>query len=474
LEEAGKGHWLTKRRDQVEAKGKGIMTTYWLNIHSTKSSHTTTTSSQTASSESHSLEIEPLSNDKLDMSIDWICEILQNHIKRIVSKRTMESRPNTVSRQLNFVSDGKGIPLDEVVESICLPGYHDDASDTTSIGIKVFDIPSNVTTQLRQYIAMIANAYRTNPFHNFEHACHVTMSVSKLLMRIGNPNRDINPTSGRELLWKADSDHPQRIVHDNSHGITSDPITIFAIVLAAVIHDVDHRGVSNLQLIHEEKLVAERYRCQSVAEQNSFDIAWSLLASDPFVELRQYIFSTQDEVDRFRQVFVNAVLATDIMDKELNELRQQRWNQAFSTEEVDNTNIQQNRKATIVIEHLIQASDVAHTMQHWHVYRKWNTLLFQEMYMAYQTGRMATNPGEFWYHGELAFFDNYIIPLAKKLKDCNVFGVSSEEYLNYAEKNRTEWKERGTEIVSDMMNDIVSTMKDRGIGEESCHSLRSV
>jgi hypothetical protein len=27
-----------------------------------------------------------------------------------------------------------------------------------------------------------------------------------------------------------------------------------------------------------------------------------------------------------------------------------------------------NRKATILIEHIIQASDVAHTMQHWHVY----------------------------------------------------------------------------------------------------------
>ena len=28
-----------------------------------------------------------------------------------------------------------------------------------------------------------------------------------------------------------------------------------------------------------------------------------------------------------------------------------------------------NRKATIVLEHIIQASDVSHTMQHWHVYR---------------------------------------------------------------------------------------------------------
>ena len=37
----------------------------------------------------------------------------------------------------------------------------------------------------------------------------------------------------------------------------------------------------------------------------------------------------------------------------------------------------------MVVEHLIQASDVAHTMQHWQVYAKWNERLFVEMYTAY-------------------------------------------------------------------------------------------
>ena len=50
-----------------------------------------------------------------------------------------------------------------------------------------------------------------------------------------------------------------------------------------------------------------------------------------------------------------------------------------------------NRKATIVIEHLIQASDVSHTMQHWEVYREWNKNLLREMYQAYQAGRAATH-----------------------------------------------------------------------------------
>ena len=32
-------------------------------------------------------------------------------------------------------------------------------------------------------------------------------------------------------------------LHDHTYGITSDPLTQFAIVLSALIHDVDHTGV---------------------------------------------------------------------------------------------------------------------------------------------------------------------------------------------------------------------------------------
>jgi hypothetical protein len=104
-----------------------------------------------------------------------------------------------------------------------------------------------------------------------------------------------------------------------------------------------------------------------------------------------------------------------------------------------------------VIEHLIQASDVAHTMQHWHIYQKWNERLFAEMTDAYQHNRLGFNPAEGWYQGELGFFDNYIIPLAKKLKECGVFGVSSDEYLNYAMENRREWASKGEEAVKRMI-----------------------
>ena len=73
---------------------------------------------------------------------------------------------------------------------------------------------------------------------------------------------------------------------------------------------------------------------------------------------------------------------------------------------------------------------------------------------------MGADPSEFWCTGEIGFFDNYVIPLAKKLKDCNVFGVSSDECLNYALSNRIEWIERGKEVVAEAMQEIHGSNKN--------------
>lgn len=236
-------------------------------------------------------------------------------------------------------------------------------------------------------------------------------------------------------------------LHKFTFGITSDPLTQFACTFSALIHDVDHPGVPNAQLVREGLDIADMYNNKSCAEQHSVDLAWNLLMKAEYKDLRACIYNTQRELERFRQLVVNSVMATDVVDKQLGQLRKKRWEKAFSTSEESDMQTESNRKATIVIEHLIQAADVAHTMQHWHVYRKWNERFFQECYGAYLEGRAQTDPSTTWYEGELSFFDYYVIPLAKKLEDCGVFGVSSDECLNYAKENRREWEAKGQEIV---------------------------
>jgi hypothetical protein len=56
------------------------------------------------------------------------------------------------------------------------------------------------------------------------------------------------------------------------------------------------------------------------------------------------------------QLLVNEVLSTDITDKELKALRNARWDKAFKELDED-----RNRRATIVIEHLIQVRNIVLT-----------------------------------------------------------------------------------------------------------------
>ena len=74
--------------------------------------------------------------------------------------------------------------------------------------------------------------------------------------------------------------------------------------------------------------------------------------------------------------------------------------------------------------------------------------------MAYQSGRSGKNPADCWYEGEIWFFDHYIIPLSKKLRDCRVFGPTSDENLEYAKNNRAMWEKEGRFIVAEMLKNV--------------------
>jgi 3'5'-cyclic nucleotide phosphodiesterase len=442
----------------VEAKGKGVMQTYWLEIvpkvglvsaeQRDSSGDSDVETGQNLLGVTSTLKhTAPLAlEEKSCRLVNWNVDVLLRLIKQIVVRR--ESGPLLPEQkgilEEQYKSTETSGPLQEVKEIISLPGfveanYQDDPEDIL--------LPNEVVIQLHDYITHIAGLYRNNPFHNFEHASHVTMSVVKLLSRIVAPQQlEDDSESCHDAMDIASS------LHDHTYGITSDPLTQFSCVLSALIHDVDHPGVPNAQLVKEGHELASQYNKKSPAEQHSVDLAWDLLMEDQYTELRSTIYQTDAELVRFRQLVVNSVMATDIADGELKALRNLRWDRAFSSTTVDVDHRDTiNRKATIVIEHLIQASDVAHTMQHWHIYRKWNERFFMECYQAYKDGRAEKNPADGWYEGEIGFYDYYIVPLAKKLKDCGVFGVSSDEYLNYAIKNRQEWEVRGREVVMEML-----------------------
>ena len=547
---AGKQHWLTPREGQVMAKGKGHMQTYWLQPQPRRRENSnlppTTVVATVHPTPSHHLPLDiqvererefsrrecgsvpedgvavdvsmELETEKLERLIDWNVEILLVRLSKLVETRAHNSprRPFRSSNRSNSAAfseslwsvDGESQILSEVSDVISLPKFDPRSvfrRQASSSRRKMF-ISNTVKAQLREFVSSIASQYRNVPFHNFEHASHVALSANKMIKRIitdhkgyggsirsfenGKSSGNINNNSSSNGNNNNNNRADLSAQHYSTFGISSDPLTQFAVVFAALIHDVDHRGVPNVQLVREKADVAIKFGDKSVAEQQSVDLALRLLAEPRFKDLQLCVCETEQEQRRFRQLLINLVMATDIADKELHLLRKARWQKAFEDsfssslgDEYENglakhhhpfvvndnnndddevsvlstddrsiclTDELVNRKATVVIEHIIQASDVAHTMQHWHVFCKWNERLFREMRAAYRCGRAERDPLDGWYESELAFFDHYIVPLAKQLKECGVFGVSSDECLTFALENRNEWKQKGQQVCQAM------------------------
>lgn len=440
---AGKGHWLTAREDLVDAKGKGKLQTFWVEPSVYRSSIDTAVSS----SESTDLANENVSTlpseeakppqRRIGRLVDWNVEMFTSLLKRV---RQSYGASTCLTDRTSSVSALPGVstkPRSEASDVVPWPPFYD-ASDSPAL-----PATEAALHQLRDMISVIGYLYRDNPFHSFEHASHVTMSTMKLIQRLSGESNTV---------WRA---------------FFSDPLTQFAICFAALVHDVDHSGVSNSQLVEEKDAVAVSYENQSVAEQHSITIAWELLMRPEYGDLRSCLFN-DDEADlmRFRQLLVHAVIATDVFDKDLKEARENRWKMEFGgsfdalAPPLDSER-DGRRHAAIILDHLIQASDISHTMQHFQVYQKWSRRLFHETHHAFLAGRSPVHPGVGWYEGELRFFDNYVIPLAKKLQCLGtLFGFSCAELVDYAMDNRVEWESRGRELVQQMLQELEVTHEE--------------
>jgi 3'5'-cyclic nucleotide phosphodiesterase/Adenylate and Guanylate cyclase catalytic domain len=501
LSQAGKQHWLAKRSTKVEAKGKGSLQTFWLqhinhfmtsdtppsdvsssarqssmnlsiSSNSVNSNEDMTCPQQFSNSlinlhenqHSHHSVNTKLSPHQVGRMIHWNFEILYQSLEKIVRMRCM-LRPTSSGDDLNKdtcafpqVTRCKVSmmhPIQEIPNVVELCEHEEiDCQKVT----EPVELSENIRQQLRDFIWKISTLYRNNPFHNLDHASHVLMSANKLLNRIVSEKVKFTKSRSTNMIDK---------IHEFSFKISCDPLAQFAILFSALIHDVDHTGITNTQLVKENADIAARYNGQSVAEQNSLTVAWNTLLEAQYEDLFIALFPTDTEEKRFRQLITTIVLATDIMDANLKQRRDQRWDTVFSANSVEHSNDEniRNQEATIIMEYIMQASDIAHTMQHWHVYCKWSRKLFEEKYTAYLDGHEEKDPSIDWYDNEILFFDKYIIPLAKKLKECGVFGVCSDEYLGFAMDNRMEWEIKGRDVVKSMLLD--TKMDYRRIGKES-------
>lgn len=398
LIESGKQRWVQPRPDLVEVKGKGQMRTYWLTVMT--ENNTSASSDPTTCGDDAMIEEEESAKEKMDRLINWNVDIFVVLLQKTAAYRV--SREDSVAT----FPPTTCTPYQDLRDTIHFPEQVSQGSYSPSL------LDPAVSAQLLHFVQTIASLYDNSlPFHNFEHASHVTMSMHHLLNRV---NGSLN---------------------------CFDPLTQLALHVAALIHDIGHTGVANLQLAKEKPDLAQYYGETGLAEQYSLDLAWSLLQNDEYEMLRQAMYVNEEEQRFFRQVLARSVLATDITNTKCQKEREERWQNAF-VGSVSCSIQEKNVKLTLLLDIIIQAADISPLMQHWSVYLKWNERLFAEMKAAFTANRFPKDPSLFWVKGELGFFDNVVIPLASKLKEAGI----SNEYLLMAIRNREEWNNNGARV----------------------------
>jgi hypothetical protein len=246
---AGRTKWLSPRENKIEVKGKGQMQTFWL--ESKEESIKRAKLAKYKGVPRNGTEMAPLTEEfedheemdlvdvddngvddghlenmtKMQRLVEWNVEVLGFLLQQIVAARndtvgSLGSEVTQLEDKMRAERDEHGTTvLDEFQEIITLPVISMEELESRP-DAKSVKLTQSCIAQLRDFLTNVAEMYNPNSFHNFEHASHVTASVRKLLTRIVNAN---HTGSGAELTDKA----------GHSYGITSDPLTQFAVVFSA-------------------------------------------------------------------------------------------------------------------------------------------------------------------------------------------------------------------------------------------------
>lgn len=184
-----KEEWLIPRHDQVQAKGKGLLTTYWLDIPDDKSDFSDTETSLTdLSNAGRSVDAQLNAMDgKIQRLVDWNTELLLRLLEQISARRKAVSTgtrssalgSNDEKKVDSELRRGKMV-IDEVAEVITLPTYDQRTGSSRKEGMSK-EISVEISRQTKMYVTRIARLYPDNPFHNVSYLGKLDVVIQSYL-----------------------------------------------------------------------------------------------------------------------------------------------------------------------------------------------------------------------------------------------------------------------------------------------------
>jgi 3',5'-cyclic-nucleotide phosphodiesterase len=139
------------------------------------------------------------------------------------------------------------------------------------------------------------------------------------------------------------------------------PHLVFAILLSAVVHDVDHPGNTNLFEINSQSDLAIRYNDQSVLENHHCSTAFRLMRKPNLQVLSRLAKPLAVEI---RKYIISCVMATDMaVHFELIDETKKRAAEGWNFDEVKDQNL--------LGKILLHAADLSNPVRPFHMTREW-------------------------------------------------------------------------------------------------------
>jgi len=134
---------------------------------------------------------------------------------------------------------------------------------------------------LDRLVRRVGHHYRFVPYHSWHHALCVVQQTAAILMRLLDSSAP-PPLSDKER---------------------------FMLMLAALVHDVDHPGHSNFFEVASRSSLALLYNDQSVLENHHLALAFNIMSNASYDVFRCW---TKEETTEARKIIIACVLATDM------------------------------------------------------------------------------------------------------------------------------------------------------------------
>ncbi|KAJ1969845.1 3',5'-cyclic-nucleotide phosphodiesterase [Dimargaris xerosporica] len=259
-------------------------------------------------------------------------------------------------------------------------------------------------TILHTFILTIRNSYyASNAYHNFHHAVDVLQAVYVFLNRTGlmDIGRDARAANRSPV-------HRIFQVHD-----------IFALLIAAIGHDIGHPGVNNHFMVTCRSPLAALYHDKSVLE-HFHATALCQIIHQCGLDLAQY--NPGLDAREFRQVMVQTILATDMAAHfdYITKIQQLQAHLTTSVRSRTSMTVTQDRHLAdriTVCSGLIKCADISNVTRPFHVAGAWTTLLNEEMSKQCDLERKLGYPVSLpvstdnYAHSQVSFYRAMALPL---------------------------------------------------------------